>query len=329
MNRRQPELHLHSTGNWYAKWGAKFHYFGRDEQAARAAWLTDQVHGLPGWAAWRADRDTRRFPPIRSTMSLVDVSERFLEFKQLEGGDDVYGYYTRHLKRFLHAYGAARADMIRPAHVQAIKEDMLRASYAPKTVNHDVQSIRTMLAWASGMDYMPLLNLRVVRLIPLGPPPDRSMTRAQVRSMVRRAPKDVAAWLAVNYLCLMRPSEVIRVVHDQGEWVAPGVYRIRSKVERRTRMPRHVIVSPAAKRWLKKCPRRWTRLDSYSQAVRDACGPGGPQPLRHSAATHLIQSGVDRASVDLLLGHLPSRVSLTYAPIVWSDLVPKAARLKL
>jgi len=61
MNRLQPELHLHSTGVWYAKWGGKFHYFGRDEEAARAAWLTDPVRGLQAWAAWRADRDTRRF----------------------------------------------------------------------------------------------------------------------------------------------------------------------------------------------------------------------------------------------------------------------------
>jgi len=311
------------------RWGGKDRYLGQDWEKANAKYLTDPVNGLSAWSAWRAARNTQRLPPMRPMLTMADILERFLEFKRLEGGADVENFYAKHLKRFAHAYGQARGDLIRAKHLQALKEDMLRHGYAPRTVNHDLQAVKTLLRWGAGMEYAPLMDLRIVRGVPLPEPPDRSLPVAKVRRMVATAPETLAPWLAINYLCLMRPSEVVRVVQQEGEWESDGIYKIRSKVGRRTRQPRRVVFSRLALKWLGQCEPRWTRLDSYSQAVRDFFGPGGPHPLRHSGATHLIRAGVDRATVDLLLGHLPPRVSLTYAQIRWSSLRRTAARLSV
>lgn len=324
MNTRPPKLRQHKAGYWFVRWGGKDHYLGRNRETANHKYLTDPILGLPAWTAWRARRNTQRLPPIRSTVTVTDLVARFLEAKAVEGGPDLERYYAKHVKRFAHAYEHARADMIRAKQLQALKLELLERGYAPKTVNHDIGAVKALLRWSAGMDYMPILDLRIVRQVPLGEPPDKTIPVGKVRSMVKQAPGTMAAWLAINYLCLMRPTEVIRVVHGKGTWESAGIFRTVAKSR-----VRRIVFSTEALRWLAKCEPRWTRLDSYSQAVRGFFGPGGPHPLRHSAASHLVQLGVDRASVDLLLGHLPSRVSLTYAPIRWRNLRRTAARLTL
>ena len=324
MNTRTPQLRKHATGQWFVKWAGKSRYFGQDFDKAQQKYLTDPKDGLPGWSAWRAARNTKRFPPMQSSLTVPEVVEQFLNYKGLEGGLDLERYYTKHTKRFLHICGLVRADLVRIGHLQKLKELMLRRKFAPKTINHDLQAAKTVLRWAAAMEYMSFIDVRLVRSCPLPEPPDKSMKLPQVKRMIAQSRPNMAAWLAINYLALMRPSEVIRVVLNEGTWESKGIYKITAKGR-----VRHVVFSALALKWLAKCKPQWSRLDSYSQAVRDELGRGGPHALRHSAASHLHRLGVDRATVDLLLGHLPSRVSRIYAPISWRSLRASAARLRL
>jgi len=261
---------------------------------------------------------------------VADLVERFLDAKQLQGGIDLRRYYAKHLKRFNHGFGDAPAEMVRPTHLQTVKDEMLGAGYAPKTVNHDVIAVRSMFDWASGLELISAVNMKGVKVLSLGPPPDKSMPIERVLSMIAKATHPLKAWLALNYLALMRPSEVVRVAHKQGTWVETGVFRLdKGKTDLKATLPRHVCFSDEALSWIDACDPKWSRLDCYSAAVRRVCGPGGPHPLRHSAATHLSQLGEERAAIDLLLGHAPPRVSLTYARINWQPLRRTASRLTL
>lgn len=325
MNRQPPHLHLHSSGHWFSKWAGTFHYYGKKKREAQRAYLAD----LKAWAEWRADRDTRRFPPMTRRVLVVDLVERFLENRELEGGKARRSYYANHLRRFTHAFGAARGDLIKASHLQALRDDMLRGGYGPKTINHDVSAVKSLLLWASGLELIPAVNLRPVRSLPLPPVANRAMEPDEVTAMVAEAPGHIASWLAVNYLALMRPSEVVRVVQQIGEWEEPWLFRCHGKVTGRTREFRRIVFSDLALAWLDRCEPRWTREDSYYRAVERAIGPGGPHPLRHSAATNLLRVGATRADVDLLLGHLPPRVSLTYGQIPWPALRQTAGLLRL
>ena len=62
--------------------------------------------------------------------------------------------------------------------------------------------------------------------------------------------------------CFARPSEVVRIVHGDGEWVQEGVFRLRVSKTDRARLPRHLIVSDLAAHWLGICRPHWSRLDS-------------------------------------------------------------------
>ncbi len=324
MNQRPPKLRKHATGQYMVRWGGHDHYLGHDYAEAQRAYL-DQ---LAQWADWRGQRNRRRLPPMRSALTVARALELFLAQRETEGGLDVRRYYEKHLSRFGRSYGPLRLELVRSVHVQALKDDMLRAGYAARTINHDITAIRGLVAWASGMEYIAPVSLAGCRKLPLGPAPDKSLHWGEVVQMMRDAGERLRPWLALNYCCLMRPSEVITVVHRRGQWTEHGVYRIPSKTDRRSPVRRHVVLSESALIWLELAEPIWSRLDSYSQAVRAACAYG-PGRLRHTAATHLSRAGVDRASIDLLLGHSPGRVSATYAPTNYTALRELAGRIAL
>lgn len=251
------------------------------------------------------------------------------------GGREVDCYYRKHLRRFLNLHGDARANTIRGTHLQALKLDMIDADYARKTINHDLIAVRGLLQWAMDMDLIPDVNLRAARNMSLGPVRSKAVSPAAVRLMVWGSPDPVRPWLAVNYLTAARPVEMIRLVRREGEWVERGVFRLdRGKMDSRAPIHRHIILSPLAMKWLEHCEPRWSRLDSYSQAVRDVAprapeSQGGPHILRHSAATHLRAAGASAADVELILGHVRGRLSVTYAEIPWRALRLTAHLLQL
>ena len=297
MNTRTPKMRQHKTGVWFCHWGARDHYFTKNKSESQQRYLKS----LKQWAEWRADRNTRRLPPITHARLLVDIAEEFLEAKALERGEGAREYYRKHIKRFLLAYGSIRSDLLKPQHLRGLKEDLFRKGYAAKTVNHDIGAVKTLLRWAINFLEIQAIPLDGITKVALDPPPDKTLSPETVRTMVKNAPDTMKPWLALNYLCLMWLSEVIRVAHKQGDWVEEGIYEIENKVGRRTGMRRRVVFSPAALVWFDEIVPRWSRLDSYSQAVRDFFGRGGPGRLRHSAASHLHRSGVVRGDVDLLL----------------------------
>lgn len=321
---RVPSFRRHTLGNWMCFWGGKSHYFSQVESVARHQY----ADSLKDWAAWRESRATGATPA--RGISCEELVNQFLDEKERERGTAARSYYEKHLKRFLWAYADVRADLFRVKHLQGIKTDMLHKKFAAKTVNHDLVAIRGLFGWAQDLEIIPPIRLRGAKNLSLGPPPNKAIDFDVMRAFLAAAPNPVRPWLVINYLCLMRPSEVVRVVLGQGEWIEAGVFRLhRGKMDERTRLARHVIFSPLALKWLSYCEPAWSRLDSYSAAARRHVAPYGPGRLRHSAASHLIQAGVDRASVTLLLGHAPARVSLIYAQVAWQPLRAISTRLTL
>ena len=323
-----PKLHKHKTGQFFAKWGGQFHYYGADAVQAQDKYAED----MNRWREWKtASRAIRRVVPSKPVF-VAQLVAKFLDYKELEGGRRRRSYYANHLRRFANVYGNVHGGLIRAAALQSLKEDMLRSGYDPKTINHDLSCVKSLFLWASGMDYVPAVNLRMAKPMVLAPTPDRSLTRMQVKEFMNAVDGRVKPWLAVQYLCLMRPSEVVKVVNRQGVWEKPWLFRLHhSKTDERSQEFRRIVFSASALVWLKKCEPFCSRQDAYWKAVSRCIGdlPYTPHVLRHTAATHLSEQKVDQRDIDLLLGHLPPRVTRTYVRIDWKSLQGKVARLKL
>lgn len=316
MNTRTPLFRTHSTsGQYMIRWGGRVYYLGRDRDAAYAQYLDH----LKRWAEWRQARQTQRLAPPTQAILVPELIDQFLEWKGLERGDETRRYYEKHLRRFRAWCGALRADAVRPQHLHKVKQEMMQGRYAPKTIAHDLTAIRVLFNYACGeVELIPPVNFRGVKNPPLGPPPDRALGRGQVRRMFRQATPGLTPWLWVNYLALLRPSEVVKCVRREGKWVKPWLFRLdRGKMDRIAMLPRHCIFSELALKHLAECRPVWSRLDSYSAATRRACGKG-PGLLRHSAATHLEElAPLAGDHIEFLLGHTPTRLRLTYRRPPW------------
>ncbi len=324
---RIPTRRRHQSGNFFVRWGGRDRYFGHDPAVAQQRYLTDPADGLPAWKRWKDGKAKQR--ERRQTagkMTVSELAERFLDSRAIEGGDERREYYRKHLRRFLLAHGLFRVEFIRQAWLQRIKDDLLKDGKAPRTVNHDIQAVKTCLQWAMDHELIEPVNLRGVKKVPVGAVRSKARTRGDCIRQMLKASADLRPWLVVNYLTAARPIEIVRAVNGHGSWIERGVLEVPNKSGWKSGQPRCLLFSAEAFAWLRKCEPFWTRLDSYSTATRRETG-AGPHTLRHSAATHLLSAGVHRSDVDSLLGHYPSRVSLTYQGMPWRVLRRLAARL--
>ena len=316
-------------GRWFTKWGGKRHYFGRDDQLAVARYTAS----LQAWARWR-DRRTQARTAINADLDgtceplVIDLIEKFLASRILRSSKHRYENYRTCLRRFSHVYGYERVADIGIAHLDSLRDDLLAGGFKITTINAEMSVIKTCLNWGYAYLSIPAKPLVVFKRLPEGEPPNRAMTKAQVRQFLMDVPAHVRAWLAVCYLTAARPVEVIRMVSKQGKWLYSGVFRLDKGKTDLSRSPRHMIVSPLAQRWLARCKKHWSSTHAFRDAVTYAC-PEAPETvrLRHSAMTHLLQAGIPRADADLILGHVPARVSRTYGQEKWTRLVPLAAQL--
>lgn len=325
-NVKPPSFRQHATGVWFCHWGGRAHYFSLD----RAESYKRYLDSLAEWSQWRKARDELRYLSLATpTLTVKDLASQFLDSRESEGGWERRDFYRKHLKRFLAAYSTAQAQAYKPILLQRIKDNMLAAGYKPRTINHDLQAVKTMFQWAVDLDLLQPVNTRGVRKLPLGEIPDKSWSRPKVLDFVLGTPdENMRAWLAMSYLCALRPSEAVRIMTGQGRWVQRGILQIPNKMRAKVRVPRHILFSAEAFAWWRRAKKRWTRLDSFSAAVGKARGDGSHR-LRHSAATHLMLAGVSRADVDVILGHYPGRVTLTYIAPQWRRLRRLTARLTL
>ncbi len=324
MNRRMPKLRRHASGHWFCRWAGRDHYFGRDRKRATQLYLAS----IAEFTAWRTQRDQFRLPPLSRSLTVQELHDRFVANREIEGGRDRADFYRKHLKRFVLAYSDAMAQHYKPNWLQILKDRLIISHLAPRTINHDIQAVRTMLQWAMDLELIAPVNLRGVKKLPLGEIPDKSWPVARVRQFVLGCPHpNLRSWLALCYLCALRPKECVRIMTGQGRWIQRGILVIPNKA-RRCRIARHVLFSAEAFRWWRAAKPQWSRLDSFSQACRLQLG-SGPHALRHSAGTHLIAAGVAREDADSILGHYPRAISVTYMPLRWRHLRCLAARLTL
>lgn len=354
MTRPPPTLRLHKTGVFFTRWNGRDHYFFTDQAASERAFHDprgEHAGALVNWSAWKgAVLEARSAGAGRRHLTVVEIAERWLENYAAEGRVQTARKFRGHLSRFLHVFGRLRADELSLRVLLAWRSDLLTLmqppptgrSLAPRTINHDLGTVKTMLKWAAENELAPPIALGALRKVPAPPPRFDRLTREQVLGMLAKAErtdKDLACYIALTYLCVCRPSETVRLVLGQGHFtpvtMPSGVLHPRGvfvlpehKTARRVSFPRHVILSDEALVWLDSVRPRWSRLDSFSSRCVSVCGRG-PKLLQKAACWHLQLAGVGEEDIDQVQGHAVPGVRRHYRQAELGRLRAQVSRLTL
>ncbi len=359
MPRKPPTLRQKSNGAFFVRIGRRDYSLGSDsdEAEARYARLIATV-----WAP----RYKRASPvTVARRLDVVELVELLLDSYADEGRDATVAYYRKHLARFVNVHGTADVVTLASAEpklgryqapivplLNAFVADLRRLDYEPKTIRHDVGAVVRLFNFAHergvcpSVDFKPVKKPRAMR----GEP--RVLTQRELLAAflwARRRHPSLEPWMRVQYHALLRPSEIVRLVAAVSSGEGGAFEPVRNEREKvvskrglfrldvhkgswrdgTIQTTRAIVLTGEALRWLDRCEPTWSRLDSYSGAVRRLLPGRSPDMLRDSAASRLLALGERREDVDALLGHgRPSELP-SYGREAWHVLLRSAGRLRL
>lgn len=275
-----------------------------------------------------------RPPAGMSSSSEDDISpagralERFDEEMRLRGyGIRTRGVYLGHVRRFL-ADARAEADLATNLREHVLRKlDAGRMSRSYHSQFASALRLYCSLVLGREVDELPLQRPRRDRPLPT------VLSREELRRFLAavRNPKHRAI-LAVAYSAGLRVGEVVRLRPEDLDRER-GLIRVRGG---KGRKDRYTLLSDAALalvdgylegaspgRWLfpGARPGRHLNARSVQKVTADARERAGiakhvtPHVLRHSFATHLLESGTDVRLIQELLGHSSVRTTEIYTHV--------------
>jgi integrase len=368
-NVSTPSLRRHATGQFFVLWGGKTRYLGSDKSEAQSRYAVE----LDAWRVWReekpkpnakavyqsagmaegavavAERVERVRPSAVRGATVEDAVDRLLEKIEDEASELTHKSAKSRLRWFTEFRPRGSALSVGDMPLSAISGDILiswrssliKHGYAPNSINPTIVLVRRVLTLATETEMAEKpFRLSLLKAVPAGAVPDKSMTSETIAALlevVAAHKPNLARLLMLQYWCCLRPSEVSRLVYEEGEWIddkgqpaaeGSGYYRMDSKTEQTTGQKRVVVLTPEAcallARTKRECPNQF--------AYRDACWKASekigteridrligkehfnPHPFRHSSQTHLVQAEVADELIDCAAGHLLPKVKRVYRP---------------
>lgn len=345
MRGQQPKIRQKKNGAYFVRWAGTDHYLSRDSATAEKMFF-DKAGAHPGalvnWVAWK-ERTSNAARAATERIRIAELAKRFLGDYYAQARVDAERYYRLSLRRFLHTFGRFHADQFDLAGYDAfrttlinlrIKRGGIEHKLSPRTIRHECKAVATMFRWGAERRMCPAIDFRVIRLprVPRALP--EPMTLQEIHdalALVRARMPALEPWLALNYLCALRPSEVARIARGEARVRnLPGSPHValelrHHKTEESTEQSRYVPLSDEALQWLphvrplsqlvksQRLPTLKSASNFYAKCARQCGVPGMPHRLRDSAATHLLEAGVEQGTVDLCLGHAPRGELASYA----------------
>lgn len=327
-----PKMRKQARGTYKVRMFGKDYGLGRNHKEALKKYET-----LKQW--WHEEQAKRirekrlrqdRTKARRKPLSMAEAFEIYLDDLLERKGPASHEREADHVNRCSSHFEGLLASDVGPAEINSMAKALLAQSYAPKTINHAISITKRSLKHCMASELIPERSLQHARALPLEPVKDESRTIADVRrAIVREASKGLQPWMAINYLTACRPSEVIRIIRQEGEWIHPRVLRLSvSKTDLQATVHRHILFSLEALWWLNEAdPDQYAHATSYMRTARDYMGG---KVLRKSAATHLMaQYKVSFGDTQIILGHYPPRTQVTYVLPFWVGLLSFVSRLSV
>ncbi len=217
-----------------------------------------------------------------------------------------------------------------------------RSGRAPRSLARELSAVKSFYRWlgeAEGLDVTAVLATRAPKFSPGLP---RPVSRTDTRSLIDTVEVQSAdSWVAARdvavvtllYGCGLRISEALGLTRAAAP--LPEVLRITGKGNKERLVPVLPVVRQAVDTYLRLCPLAQEQNDplflgkrggplnprliqKVIQQARMQLGlpsSATPHAMRHSFATHLLESGGDLRSIQELLGHASLSTTQAYTAV--------------
>lgn len=322
MGRRKtgdvPALKRHGSGAFYVRSEGRHIWFGSDPSVAQGrygSWLSQRAVGTPTAPAPQPaptiNQTAATGPTVRKT------AERLFALVDSECGQHERQNIRNHLKTFVERFGSRVVGTLTADELLAYRSDLARGRM-PESINHSLRRAKRLLRLADFR--FDSASLQAMKTVKGGVRKPKAWSVPKVRLIVEKlcpVNPNLARTLLLAFYCVLRPSEIARVVAGEGEWVSPNVFELaESKTAKRTGQARAVCFSPEALALLKRVEPRSPNFEALRLACKRSKKWVGfaftPHPLRHSAASALIEAGVDVSLVRTALGRGVGQVDGIY-----------------
>jgi integrase len=161
-----------------------------------------------------------------------------------------------------------------------------------------------------------------IQLLPENPPRETYLTKAQIDALAKaQSNSQVKAAIYIAAYTGLRSGEILAL---QAADVQGGVIHVRTSKSGR---PRMVPVHRSIRKWLRYLPIN-LHASTLSHSVSRTMPGVTFHSLRHSAASLLIEAGVDLYTISKILGHSSMQVTQRYAHLQVEVLRKAIGKLK-
>jgi len=188
------------------------------------------------------------------------------------------------LKVVKRLYGRAHAGDFGPKALKVVRDEMVKAGWCRKYVNHQVDRVRRMFRWATEEEFVPgtvYHALKAVKGIRKGTPGVRESAKVKpvgskaIRAVLSLVPPVIAAMIRFQYHTGCRPEEVCRLRRSQIR--RRGKVWLHVPTEHKTEhhgIERRIYIGPKAQRvlrpWLDAAPDAFIFSPIQAEAHRNA-----------------------------------------------------------
>jgi len=273
---------------------------------------------------------------MRGSKVVVSICEELIENIATDSGANAASSFRMFTRRFIREFGYCHIRKLTLQDMQAFKRKLKAEGLSPATINHYVRSGKRVISYSIEMGYRPYMPLSAVKDLRISlNPQDKSEPPEYVKAFLSNIGKDtdtrikdiaenVQNHLYLSYLTAMRPSELLRIVNDEGSWESENVFvPTIGKTNYASRFPRRIVLTETAMSFLSRCKPHWSDLSTFAHSCKLHAGRSS-HFLRHSAGQAMANSGVSYQEVCCSLGHYSKIIeanSMHYFKPDWSQTV--------
>lgn len=269
--------------------------------------------------------------------TLNQIELEIIEFVEINRANETLKMYQKALRHWKPMFGGLRLSCFGQKIIDQYKQKRQADGVGAKTINNEIGVITAIINYAAKRGYCSGLPYRIEKLPWVRQLP-KMLSRGEIKSFLAAADPKYKAMFLCLYQTGMRFDEVRNLKWEDIDWHAEAI-RVKKAKHWKTRlipMARELIDALTALRKSKGLvfpSRRGRPYDNIRKALQRAAYKAKidrhitAHMLRHSFATHLLESGTDIRAIQELLGHSNIQTTQIYTHVAMPQLKKEINKL--